>query len=288
MALVIKDRVKETTTTTGTGNIALGGAVSNFVTFSSVLSNSDTTYYAIVDSNNSDFEVGLGTYASSGNTIARTTVLASSNSGSAVDLSAGSKVIFCAFPADKAVVEDANGAVSIENLQIDTNAIKSTNSNGNIQLFPAGTGFTELYGNTNAGKIRFNCESNSHGVTLQGPPHSASATYTLELPNSDGSAGQLLKTDGSGKLAFTSDLASATATQLDITAQGDLRLQDSSGGQYVGLQAPSTVSSSFVLTMPDADGTSGQAIVTDGSGALSFANAGISTGKAIAMAIVFG
>ena len=59
MALIIKDRVKETTTTTGTGNIALGGAVSNFVTFSSVLSDSDTTYYAIVDSNNSDFEVGL-------------------------------------------------------------------------------------------------------------------------------------------------------------------------------------------------------------------------------------
>ena len=216
MALVIKDRVKETTTTTGTGNIALGGAVSNFVTFSSVLSDSDTTYYAIVDSNNSDFEVGLGTYASSGNTIARTTVLASSNSGSAVSLSSGSKVIFCAFPADKAVVEDANGVVSIENLQIDTNAIKSTNSNGNIQLFPAGTGFTELYGNTNAGKIRFNCESNSHGVTLQGPPHSASATYTLELPNSDGSAGQLLKTDGSGKLAFTSDLPGITATASEI------------------------------------------------------------------------
>ena len=216
MALIIKDRVKETTTTTGTGNIALGGAVSNFVTFSSVLSDSDTTYYAIVDSNNSDFEVGLGTYVSSGNTIARTTVLASSNSGSAVDLSAGSKTIFCAFPADKAVIEDANGVVSIENLQFDTNAIKSTNTNGNIQLFPAGTGFTELYGNTNAGAIRFNCESNSHGVTLKGPPHSASATYTLELPNSDGSAGQLLKTDGSGKLAFTSSLPGITATASEI------------------------------------------------------------------------
>ena len=216
MALIIKDRVKETTTTTGTGNVALGGAVSNFVTFSSVLSDSDTTYYAIVDSNNSDFEVGLGTYVSSGNTIARTTVLASSNSGSAVSLSAGSKVIFCAFPADKAVVEDANGVVSIENLQIDTNAIKSTNTNGNIQLFPAGTGFTELYGNTNAGAIRFNCESNSHGVTLKGPPHSASATYSLELPNADGSDGQLLKTDGSGKLAFTSSLPGITATASEI------------------------------------------------------------------------
>ena len=216
MALIIKDRVKETTTTTGTGNVALGGAVSNFVTFSSVLSDSDTTYYAIVDSNNSDFEVGLGTYVSSGNTIARTTVLASSNSGSAVDLSAGSKVIFCAFPADKAVVEDANGAVSIENLQFDTNAMKATNTNGNVQLTPNGTGFVELVGATNSGAIRFNCQVNTHGVTLKGPPHSASATYSLELPDADGSAGQLLKTDGSGKLAFTSSLPGITATASEI------------------------------------------------------------------------
>jgi len=216
MALIIKDRVKETTTTTGTGNVALGGAVSNFVTFSSVLSDSDTTYYAIVDSNNSAFEVGLGTYVSSGNTIARTTVLASSNSGSAVNLSSGSKVVFCAFPADKAVVEDANGVVSIENLQFDTNAMKATNTNGNVQLTPNGTGFVELVGATNAGTIRFNCESNSHGVTLKGPPHSASATYTLELPNADGSDGQLLKTDGSGKLAFTSSLPGITATASEI------------------------------------------------------------------------
>tara|TARA_S200002703_G_scaffold62577_2_gene54360 strand:- start:3415 stop:5361 length:1947 start_codon:yes stop_codon:yes gene_type:complete len=216
MALVIKDRVKETTTTTGTGAVSLGGAATNFVAFSSVLSDGDTTYYAIVDSNNSDFEVGLGTYASSGNTIARTTVLASSNSNNAVNLSAGTKAIFCAYPADKAVIEDANGVVSIENLQFDTNAIKSTNSNGNIQLFPEGTGFTELYGNTNAGKIRFNCESNSHGVTLQGPPHSAAATYTLELPDADGSSGQLLKTDGSGKLAFTSDLPGVTSTAAEL------------------------------------------------------------------------
>jgi len=202
MALVIKDRVKETTTTTGTGALSLGGASTNFVTFSSVLSNADTTYYAIVDSTNTAFEVGLGTYTSSGNTLTRTTVLASSNSGSAVNLSAGTKDVFMTYPAEKAVFEDANGVVSIENLQIDTNAIKSTDTNGNIQLFPNGTGFTELYGNTNAGKIRFNCESNSHGVTLVGPPHSAAATYTLELPNADGTSGQALTTDGSGKLSF--------------------------------------------------------------------------------------
>ena len=79
-----------------------------------------------------------------------------------------------------------------------------------------------------------------------------------------------------------------TTGQLDITAQGDLRLQDTTGGEYVALQAPGTVSASYTLTLPAADGTSGQALVTNGSGTLSFASAGISTGKAIAMAIVFG
>jgi hypothetical protein len=125
----------------------------------------------------------------------------------------------------KAVIYGAAGQVTaneldVDNIQIDANAVKSTDTNGNIQLFPNGTGFTELYGNTNAGAIRFNCESNSHGVTLKGPPHSAGATYSLELPNAVGSSGDFLKaSDGSGKLAFSalalSDL-SITATASEI------------------------------------------------------------------------
>ena len=91
---------------------------------------------------------------------------------------------------------------------------------GNVYLAPSGTGFTELRGNTNAGAIRFNCESNSHGVTIKGPPHSASATYELELPNSDGSAGQFLKTDGSGKLSF--DTVSVNNITGDVTITGEL------------------------------------------------------------------
>ena len=125
----------------------------------------------------------------------------------------------------KAVIYGAAGQITaneldVDNIQIDANAVKSTDTNGNIQLFPNGTGFTELYGNTNAGAIRFNCESNSHGVTLKGPPHSAGATYSLELPNAVGSSGDFLKaSDGSGKLAFSalalSDL-SITATASEI------------------------------------------------------------------------
>ena len=91
---------------------------------------------------------------------------------------------------------------------------------GNVYLAPSGTGFTELRGNTNAGAIRFNCESNSHGVTLKGPPHSASATYTLELPNADGAANQVLTTDGNGKLSFSA--ASAGTSFAGLYARGAL------------------------------------------------------------------
>jgi uncharacterized protein YaiE (UPF0345 family) len=113
MALVVADRVKETTTTTGTGAITLAGAEVNFAAFSSVLSDGDTTYYAIVDDSNQDFEVGLGTYATSGNTLTRTTVLASSNGGSAVDLLAGSKEVFINYPAGKSVYLDSSGQLVI-------------------------------------------------------------------------------------------------------------------------------------------------------------------------------
>jgi cytoskeletal protein CcmA (bactofilin family) len=111
MALVISDRVKETTTTTGTGTYTLGGAVTGFETFTANLSNSDTTYYACTD--NTDFEVGIGTFTASGTTLARTTILASSNSGSAVNWAAGTRTIFCTLPAAKTVFLDASGNATI-------------------------------------------------------------------------------------------------------------------------------------------------------------------------------
>ena len=85
-----------------------------------------------------------------------------------------------------------------------------------------------------------------------------------------------MKTDGSGNLGFVSintPGAAASFTQVDITAEGDLRLQDASGGQYVALEAPATISSSYTLEMPAADGSNGQALITNGSGVLSFSSA---------------
>ena len=114
MALKIADRVRETTTTTGTGTINLGGAVTNFETFAANLSDSDTTYYAIVDNTNGAFEVGLGTFSTgSPNTLARTTPIASSNSNSAVNFGAGTKEVFITIPASKMMVEDGDNNVSV-------------------------------------------------------------------------------------------------------------------------------------------------------------------------------
>lgn len=101
MALVLADRVKETTTTTGTGAITLAGAETGFQSFS-VIGDGNTTYYTISD--NTDWEVGLGTYTASGTTLSRDAILSSSNSNSAVDWGAGSKDVFVSYPAGKASV----------------------------------------------------------------------------------------------------------------------------------------------------------------------------------------
>jgi len=113
MALIVADRIQETTNSTGTGAYTLGGVVAGFRTFASVASNTDTVYYSITD--NVNFEVGLGTYASSGGTITRTSVFTSSNSNNAVNWGVGTKNIFLTYPADKAVIEDASNNVTIGN-----------------------------------------------------------------------------------------------------------------------------------------------------------------------------
>jgi len=113
MALVVKDRVKETTATTGTGTLTLAGAVTGFQAFSSALSNGDTTYYAIFESSTGAWEVGLGTFTLGSTTLARTTVLASSNAGSAINLTAGNAEVFITQPAGKTVVFDAAGDLTL-------------------------------------------------------------------------------------------------------------------------------------------------------------------------------
>ena len=180
MALVLNDRVKETTTTTGTGTLTLAGAVTGFETFGAGVGNSNTTYYAVTLPGSAEFEVGLGTLNSDSSTLARTTVISSSNSDSAVNFSSGTKTIFCTIPASKSVFLDASGNVSV-------GADLSVGDDLTVE-----GGLIDLRSNSgSASQIKFYCEvSNAHAQTLTAHPHSAAASNTLRLPDSGDSGTQ--------------------------------------------------------------------------------------------------
>ena len=112
MALVINDRVKVTSTTTGTGAMALGSAVTGFETFAQGIGNNNTTYYCIFNQGTTEFEVGLGTLDGTSANLTRTTVISSSNGDAAVNFTSGTKDVFCTLPASKSVYLDASGRSS--------------------------------------------------------------------------------------------------------------------------------------------------------------------------------
>jgi len=114
MALVINDRVKETSTTTGTGTFDLAGATPDFISFVSGVGNTNTTYYCITNTGTDEFEVGIGTVTDAAtDTLSRTTILSSTNSDALVDFGIGEKEVFCTIPAKKAMspVMEATGYV---------------------------------------------------------------------------------------------------------------------------------------------------------------------------------
>ena len=194
MALVLKDRIKESTVTTGTGTYTLSGAVTGFEAFSSV-GDGNTTYYVCTDG--TDFEVGIGTYTLSGTTLARTTILESSNSDSAVNWSAGTKTIFCSQPAEKAVFLNAS-----DNLEIGGTAqINGTNG------VTISTGAISIKNSGAQSYVDFYCESsNAHYARLLAPAHSDFAgNITLTLPATTqtlvGTAGAAF----AGDVTFTGD-----------------------------------------------------------------------------------
>lgn len=137
MPLVIKDRVMETTSSTGTGTITLNGAVAGYQSFS-VIGNGNTTYYAIVGG--SEWEVGLGTYTSSGTTLSRDTVLESSASGAKVSFSAGIKNVFVTYPAERAVLTDDIG-VSVQAYDAQLADIAALTPTDNTFIVGNGTNF---------------------------------------------------------------------------------------------------------------------------------------------------
>ncbi len=145
MPLNVADRVRDTTTTTGTGTITLSGtSPTGYQTFSAV-GNGNTTYYTI--NAGSQWEVGIGTYSGAGPTLSRDTVLASSNSGSLVDFAAGTKDVFCDYPASKSISDGfgllppANGGTGLTSAGTSGNVLTS-NGTAWVSSAPAAAGVT--------------------------------------------------------------------------------------------------------------------------------------------------
>ena len=295
MAFVIADRVRETTTTTGTGTITLGGAVTNFETFTANLSNSDTTYYAIVDNTNGAFEVGLGTFTASGTTLARS-VIASSNSNNLVDFGAGTKEVFITVPASKIVVEDGSNNVAIGGtvtatafsgsgasltgvdvvndttpqlggaLDVQTHDIVTT-SNRDLELAPNGTGKVVVKGNDNQGAIQFNCEANSHGQIVIAAPHSESASNTLTLPSTGGDA-RLVSTSSTATLTNKTFGDNVSFGDNNITNVGDIAVDSiSPDGTDINVAVSDNSATAFTIKQ----GSDNYLVVDTGDGGESVA-----------------
>ena len=135
MALVFADRVKETSTSIGTGSFTLSGAMYGYQSFA-VIGNANTTYYAIYDGSSGAWEVGIGTYTASGTSLSRDTILASSNANTIVTFGAGTKEVFVTYPAERSVYRDAANAYTV---QAAFNALTASTAGIGTATITAGT-----------------------------------------------------------------------------------------------------------------------------------------------------
>lgn len=210
MAFITADRVKDTSTTTGTGNITVSGSAPfGYRTFSTVLSVADTFYYAIQGQSTAEWEVGLGTYAST-NQFARTTVLASSASNSAVSFSSGTKNVFITLPANKTLQFDASGSPTAGGILYGTGSMLSYSAVGTAgqALISGGTGAPTWTTITGLGTVTsVDVSGGTTGLTYSGGPVTTAGTITmagtLAVANggtgltSPGTSGNVLTSNGS-------------------------------------------------------------------------------------------
>jgi len=235
MALVLNDRVKETTTSTGTGTINLAGAETGFETFVAGVGNSNTCYYCIAHQSANEFEVGLGTITdATPDTLARTTIISSSNSDSAVDFSAGTKDVFCTLPASKTVFEDASDNIALGA------APTVSNASGDLTLDVVGS--IVLDADNNA-EISF-----QDAGTEIGKIFNSSSDFALEAGVQDKDIIFRGNDGGTGITALTLDMSDAGRAMFNgsidvggtsITRTGDLTLDGSgdiildAGGEHI-------------------------------------------------------
>lgn len=234
MALVLKDRVKETTTTVSTGTYTLAGAVTGYQSFS-VVGDGNTTYYTVTDGTN--WEVGIGTYTASGTTLSRDTILASSNSGNAVSWGAGSKDVFLTYPAERSVYVDGSDIVPATTASyagnVTTIQLRNSSTPGAV---PSAVSLSagELVVNTADGKLYFK-DSGGTVKVLSQADQIAPLTTKGDLLVNDGSSNVRLPV-GTDGYVLTADAASTEGVKWAASGGGgssagsDIFLANNFGG----------------------------------------------------------
>lgn len=210
MPLIVKDRVQETSVTTGTGTLTLGGAVSGFQTFSSAIGDTNTTYYTIV--NGAEWEVGIGTVGSG--TLTRDTILESSNGGTAVNFSSGTKLVFCTYPAEKSVDIDTAQTLTNKTISGSSNTLSNignsslTNSSITINGTPVSLG-----GSTSVGTVTSVAATAGTGISISGSPITSSGTLTITNTAPD----QTVTLTQGGATTITGTYPNFTISSVDTT-----------------------------------------------------------------------
>jgi len=243
MALILKDRVQETSTTTGTGTLTLAGAVTQFQTFSSAVGNGNTTYYTIYNAGGSDWEVGIGTVGAG--TLARTTILASSNAGAAVNFT-GTLYVFGDYPAGKAAYLDASGVINNTTFNATTSVItpivQATNSGGLALKNSAGT--TQISMGAGGGdNASINVSTNLNGTNAQ-----------IDI-SPTGTGHVHINPTGSGSI------------EINPTSLGTINNM-SLGATTAAAAKVTTLNIQSGLTLATLPGTSGQVLTSAGTGAV--------------------
>lgn len=313
MALTLADRVRETTTVVGTGAAALGGAVTGFRTFASTLTNGDTTYYAIVTTTGSAWEVGIGSYSS--NILTRTTVIDSSNSNTFVDFQAGTKYVFITQPAGKAVYSNGTNIVSADgsNLAPTFGGTGITSYTTGDTLYASATNVLSKLGIGTAGQVITSTGTAPQWSTVSGVAVTTFSAGTTGLTPSSATAGAITlagtlitSNGGTGLASYTAGdityYASGTAlTQLGIGTAGKILSSSGTAPQWVDASTVGVTTITFGTTgLTPATATGGAvtvagtlALTNGGTGGTSVATAQTSlqvdpAGTAVAMAIALG